>query len=226
MFYCDRPLARPSALTACTALLLTLGGALQAQGPPEAEPSYLRPAEPCPSAPQVLATQLLADLPSYANRVASRNLDLSTNPIQPVSSILVASAPDLTPLDLAQMSPAGAASDRIPDTDLQQVFFTTLERQYWQGQPISLQHHHWLFLTPTEEGWHMALLFSSLGTYPSSGPLGSLHRAPTPPRESSDGIVGQAVRLWLRDCRAGAVFPADPAAIEGETAPSEDLTNP
>ncbi|MBW4480983.1 MAG: hypothetical protein KME14_00420 [Tildeniella torsiva UHER 1998/13D] len=226
MFYRDRPLARLAALAGGVALLLALGGALQAQEPPEPEPSYLRPANPCPSDPQVLATQLLADLPSYANRVSSRNLDLSTNPLQPVSSILVASAPDLTPLDLAQLSPAGAASDRVPDADLQQVFFTTLERQYWQGRPTSLQHHHWLFLTPTQEGWHMALLFSSLGTYPSSGPLGSISRAPTPPQESSDGIVGQAVRLWLRDCRAGAVFPAVPAATEGETAPSEELIDP
>lgn len=226
MFYCDRPLVRQVALAAGTALLLALGGGLQAQEAPQPEPSYLRPANPCPSDPQVLASQLLADLPSYANRVSSRNLDLSTSPIQPVTSILVASAPDLTPLDLAQLSPAGTASDRAADADLQQVFFTTLERQYWQGQPTSLQHHHWLFLTPTQEGWHMALLFSSLGTYPNSGPLGSLNRAPTPPQESSDGIVGQAVRLWLRDCRAGAVFPADPAAIEGETDPSEDSTSP
>ncbi|MEA5450710.1 hypothetical protein VB780_19175 [Leptolyngbya sp. CCNP1308] len=226
MFYCDRPLARPAAWAGGTALLLALGGSLQAQEPSEAEPSYLRPTNPCPTDPQVLATQLLADLPSYANRVSSRNLDLSTSPIQPVTSILVASAPDLTPLELSQGSPTEAASERVPDADLQQVFFTTLERQYWQDQPISLQHHHWLFLTPTQEGWHMALLFSSLDTYSDSGPLDPLNRAPTPPQESSDGIVGQAVRLWLRDCRAGAVFPADPTAIDGETAPLEDSTSP
>ncbi|MBD2231962.1 hypothetical protein [Phormidium tenue] len=222
MFYRDRPLVRQAVLAAGTVLLLALGGDLQAQEPPEPEPNYLRPAEPCPSDPQVLATQLLADLPSYANRVSSRNLDLSTNPIQPVTTILVASAPDFTPLELSQMSPAGAASDREPDAGLQQVFFTTLERQYWQGQPTSLQHHHWLFLTPTQDGWHMALLFSSLGTYPSSGPLGSGSRPPTPPQESSDGIVGQAVRLWLRDCRAEAVFPPD-AEVEISPGPS---TNP
>lgn len=209
MFHCDRPLVRQAALAAGTVLLLALGGDLQAQELPEPEANYLRPAAPCPSDPQVLATQLLADLPSYANRVSSRNLDLSTNPIQPVTTILVASAPDFAPLDLSQLLPDGAASDREPDADLQQVFFTTLERQYWQGRPISLQHHHWLFLAPTQDGWHMALLFSSLGPYPSSGSLGSSSRPPTPPQESSDGIVGQAVRLWLRDCRAEAVFPTD-----------------
>ncbi len=222
MFYCDRPLVRSAALAAGTVLLLALGGDLQAQDLPEPEPNYLRPAEPCPSDLQVLAPQLLGDLPSYANRVSSRNLDLSTNPIQPVTTILVASTPDFIPLDLSQLSPAGAASDRKPDADLQQVFFTTLERQYWQGRPTSLQHHHWLFLTPTQDGWHMALLFSSLGPYPSDGSLGSSGRAPTPPQESSDGIVGQAVRLWLRDCRAEAVFPAD-AEVEMSPGPS---TNP
>lgn len=215
MFHCDRPLVRRATLAVGSALLLALSEDLQAQDPPEPEPNYLRPAEPCPSDPQILATQLLADLPSYANRVSSRNLDLSNNPIQPVSIILIASAPDFTPLDLSQTSPAGA-SEGEADTDLRQVFFTTLERQYWQGRPASLQHYHWLFLTPTQEGWHMALLFSSLGTYPNGSPLGSSGRAPTPPQESSDGIVGQAIRLWLRDCRAEAVFPVE-AGTEGDS---------
>jgi hypothetical protein len=222
MFYCDRPLARRAALAGGTALLLALGGDLQAQDRPEPEPSYLRPTNPCPSDPQLLATQLLADLPSYANRVSIRNLNLSANSTQPLTTVLVASAPDLTPLDLAQRSAAGAAIQREPNAELQQVFFTTLERQYWQGQPTSLQHHHWLFLAPTQEGWHMALLFSSLSPYPDRGPLAG-DRAPTPPQESSDGIVGQAVRLWLRDCRAGAVFPIEAGT---ETSPAEDSTNP
>ena len=223
MFYRDRPLVRQVALAAGTVLLLALGRDLQAQEPPEPEPNYIRPTEPCPSDIQVLATQLLADLPSYANRVSLRHLNLSTNPIQPVTTILVASAPDFTPLDLSQLFPAGAASDREPDADLQQVFFTTLERQYWQGRPTSLQHYHWLFLTPTQDGWHLALLFSSLGPYPSSGPLGSSARPPTPPQESSDGIVGQAVRLWLRDCRAEAVFPP---GTEVESVSPDPSTNP
>lgn len=223
MLHRDRLLVRPAVLAVGTALLLALSEDLQAQDLPEPETNYLRPAEPCPSDPQVLAAQLLADLPSYANRVSSRNLDLSTNPIQPVTTILVASAPDFTPLDLSQLFPAGAASDREPDTDLQQVFFTTLERQYWQGRPASLQHYHWLFLAPTQDGWHMALLFSSLGSYPNSGPLGSVGRPPTPPQESSDGIIGQAIRLWLRDCRAEAVFPAD---AEVESVSPDPSTNP
>ncbi|MFQ4139720.1 hypothetical protein PGN35_025750 [Nodosilinea sp. PGN35] len=222
MLHRDRPLAHRAALVGSTALLLALGGGLQAQEP--APGGYLRPTNPCPNDPQVLATQLLADLPSYANRVSSRNLDLSTAAPRPGTTVLVASAPDLTPLDLSQLSPGGSAAGfgLEPGAELQQVFFTTLERQYWQGQSVSLQHHHWLFLAPTQEGWYMALLFSSLSSYRDGGPLPA-GRPPTPPQESSDGIVGQAIRLWLRDCRAGAVFPVD-AGAEG-TAPGPS-TNP
>ena len=45
-------------------------------------------------------------------------------------------------------------------------------------------------------------------------------RPPTPPRETSEGIIGQAVRLWLRDCRAGAIYPVEPveeATVEEST---------
>jgi hypothetical protein len=42
-------------------------------------------------------------------------------------------------------------------------------------------------------------MFSHVGSYPNSTqPL-------TVPRESSDSLTAQAIRLWLRDCQAGAV---------------------
>jgi hypothetical protein len=107
---------------------------------------------------------------------------------------------------------------------LQQVFFTTLERQYWRNQMVSLQNYHWLFLVQNQDGWYLGLLYSSLGRYPSGdGPLSPVasQRAPTPPEESSDGIIGQAIRLWLRDCRAGAVFPAN--AAEDSTFPDSTV---
>jgi hypothetical protein len=81
-----------------------------------------------------------------------------------------------------------------------QVFLTTLERQYLGGKAIESQHYHWLFLTQTPDGWRLAMMFSQIG---SSLP----GRSPTPPRESSNGIIGQAVNTWLRDCRAGAIRP-------------------
>ncbi len=153
----------------------------------------------CPTDLQVLAPQLLADLPSYANRAASRTATLEQLLTEPRTTLLVTSPADLTPIDLAELGPGGGGEAR--DSGLEQVFFTTLERQFWPDRVVSLQHHHWLFLAPSPEGWRLALLYSSVDT------LNGTHgRAPTPPQETSDGIVGQAVRLWLRDCQAGAIF--------------------
>lgn len=220
----------PLALRACLALALGLGALIAGlpsawaavlsrppalgQGPP---PVYLRPAQPCPADVQRLVSELLGDLPSYANRVASRNLDLSRHPADPMTMMLVVSPPDFTPIDLAELAPSSPGQEH--DAALEQVFFTTLERQYWPNRVVSLQHHHWLFLTQTPEGWHMALLYSSLGTLPTED--SAPRRPPTPPQESSDGIVGQAVRLWLRDCRAGAVFLAPAETVPLDT-PSRD----
>lgn len=178
--------------------------------------THLRPSQPCPADVQILVRQLLRDLPGYANRVASRNLDLSRRPLDPITTVLVVSPPDFTPLDLAELAAPGPGPTH--DAALEQVFFTTLERQYRQNRVVSLQHHHWLFLAQTPEGWRMALLYSSLGTLPENSATG---RPPTPPQESGDGIVGQAVRLWLRDCRAGAVFPAPAETVSPDT-PSRD----
>ena len=181
----------------------------------ETEPVYLRPGaavQICPTDLEVLAPQLLADLPSYANRAASRTATLDQILTDPRTTLLVTSPADLTPIDLADLGPGGGGSG---NSGLQQMFFTTLERQFWPDRVVSLQHHHWLFLAQSPEGWYLALLYSSVDTLDSSD------RAPTPPQETSDGIVGQAVRLWLRDCQAGAVFsdrPATSSPTEG-TAP-------
>ena len=39
------------------------------------------------------------------------------------------------------------------------------------------------------------MMFSRFGDSMKKNP-------PTPPQETSDGIIGQGVQLWLRDCRA------------------------
>jgi hypothetical protein len=149
--------------------------------------------QPCPPDLAPLVAQLLHDLPTYANLVASRSLGHPAQRPSPFGTVLLASQPEFTPLALGTDEPS---------PDLHQVFFTTLERQYWQQQSVSLQHYHWLFLTPSQEGWRLALLYSSLGAYPAGG------RGASPPQESSQGLIGQAITLWLRDCRAGSVaFP-------------------
>jgi len=78
------------------------------------------------------------------------------------------------------------------------VFFTTLEQQFRGDRVLTRQHYHWLFLTPTDGGWAVVYLFTRFGE-------GNVDAEPMPPREVSSGVMGQAVRLWLRDCEAGAV---------------------
>lgn len=178
------------------------------------DPVYLRPSEACPAEYETLVTALLRDLPQYANLVAARSFrpsvvlpatgtDPSATPPtpSPVGTMLIASQPDFEPIDLMDRA-FGAGLDE--ESDIRQVFFTTLERQYLSNRVVSLQQFHWLFLVQTEDGWRSMLLYSSLGGDPASA---LTDQRLTPPQESSQGVVGQAVRLWLRDCRAGAVFP-------------------
>ena len=152
--------------------------------------------ETCPADVETLTSQLIRDLPSYANRVIQRARRLNRT-VDSFSYVLVAGNLEFAPLSLGpgQYSSAASVADVEPP---KQVFITTLERQYLGGKAIESQHYHWLFLTQTPGGWRLALMFSRIG---SSSP----GRSPTPPRESSKGIIGQAVTIWLRDCRAGVI---------------------
>jgi len=155
--------------------------------------------ETCPADVETLTSQLIRDLPSYANRVIQRARRLNRT-VDSFSYVLVAGKPEFAPLSLGpgQYSSAASVADVEPP---KQVFITTLERQYLRGKAIESQHYHWLFLTQTPSGWRLALMFSRIG---SSSP----GRPPTPPRESSKGVIGQAVTIWLRDCRVGAIRPS------------------
>lgn len=146
---------------------------------------------------------MLKDLPSYANRVMQRSRRLSRT-TGSMSYVLVAGQPEFEPLTLGpgEYTPPTTATDLEPP---KQVFFTTLERQYRDRKASYLQLYHWLFLTQTTEGWRVAMMFSRIGS--------SSERPPTPPLESSKGVVGQAVKVWLRDCRAGAIRGSSPPKI-------------
>ncbi|MFE1747483.1 hypothetical protein [Coleofasciculus sp. H7-2] len=160
----------------------------------------------CPSNVESLTLLLLRDLPSYANRVnqrarrRSRKVDISS------SSVIAAGRPEFEPLSLGpgQYNPTPPAELAAAP---KQVFITTLERQYTAGKLIELQQYHWLFLAQTDSGWSLALMFSRTGLYPGGRP-------PTPPRDSSNGIIGQAVRNWLQDCRVGKVRSLVPNASQ------------
>ena len=165
----------------------------------EATP-FLRPPTMCPTDVEVLSAGLLRDLPSYANRVASRSLGLSEDDMG-FGTVLMAGQAEFEPLDISTLT---FDSDPTATTeDPQQVFFTTLERHYTPRDVVYLEQYHWLFLTEAEDGWHLGLIFSRTAADEAT------IRPPTAPRENSDGIIGQAVRLWLRDCRAGAIYPIE-----------------
>ncbi len=163
-----------------------------------AEPNFIRPHTTCPDQLETLTPLLLRDLPSYANRVSARSR-LSTRSVEFFGHVLVASTPEFNPLTLGpgQYRPTEAS------TDLDQMFFTTLERQYVANQPQLIQYHHWLFLAKTETGWWFGLTVSRIGGYPDNQPQ-------SPPHDSSEGGIARAIRLWLRDCRAGAIAPLEP----------------
>lgn len=160
-----------------------------------AESSIPPSSSKCPADVEALTLLMLKDLPSYANRVIQRSRR-SIKTTSTSSQVLMAGHPEFKPLNLGpgQYTPPGSTTELESP---KQVFFTTLERQYRGGKASYIQLYHWLFLTQTTDGWRVATMFSRIGS--SSG------RPPTPPQESSRGIMGQAVSNWLRDCRAGAI---------------------
>jgi hypothetical protein len=142
---------------------------------------------------KTLTSQLLRDLPEYANRTSQRARKLSRS-TDLYTYVLVVGQPEFEPLT----TDPGVYRPKSPQADgeeVQQVFFTTLERQYLSDRAIELQGFHWAFFTQTEDGWRLATMFTRIGTRTSKRP-------PTPPAETSDGIIGQAIETWLRDCRA------------------------
>ena len=142
---------------------------------------------------KTLTTGLLQALPGYANRVSQRARRLSRSS-DVYSYVILAGRPEFEPLTLGP----GAYTSKSQPTDsqpVQQVFFTTLERQYTKGKAIELQQFNWVFLTKSQSGWRLATMFSQIGGYPAQKP-------PTPPKDSSNGIIAQAINAWLRDCQA------------------------
>ena len=146
----------------------------------------------CPDDVKELTALLLEDLPAYSNRVIQRTQDL--NQAAGIENyIITASEAEFEPLPLPRLQ-----YNPIDDKDPEQVFFTVFERQYIDGKIVEIQTFHWLFLTQTDSGWRTVMMFSRFGN-------NNEERPPTPPKETTDGIIGRGVQLWLRDCRAGTV---------------------
>ncbi|NJK73748.1 MAG: hypothetical protein HC942_05870 [Microcoleus sp. SU_5_6] len=148
---------------------------------------------PCPENLESLVDRLLPDLPSYANRITVRSRfapNTNTPPGYLPPQIILAGRPEFEPLPLNSES-------AIPE-NARQVFITTLERHYRGGKPADIQQYHWLFFTQTDGGWELVKIISTLGTVADVPPL----LLP----EGEKSAIAEAIRLWLRDCRAKRAF--------------------
>lgn len=179
-------------LLCCNVLLGT--GAMMPAKAESTSPGLTPPL--CPSELEVLTTELLADLPNYANRAHIR-LGIPNN------YVIAASRPDFKPLPLGPGQRAAASGNLTGRKATDQIFFTTLERNYQGSKSVQLQLYHWLFLARTESTWRLALMYSMIGPYPGGYP-------PSPPQDSSEGSLAQAIRTWLRDYRSGCVSDTAP----------------
>lgn len=146
---------------------------------------------------ELITTNLLRDLPSYANRASQRARRLNRTG-ETFSYMLTAGRPEFKPLPLNPNVTSDDTAKTLSE-GVEQVFFTTLERRYVGNLAVELQEFHWLLLTKTSTGWRKVMMFTQIGSFPVS------KQVPSPPRDSSDGVIGQAVDAWLRDCKAGSV---------------------
>lgn len=145
----------------------------------------------CPNNLEFLGNKLVQDIPSYANRVIQKSRK-SSQEIQTIPLyIIIASKPEFEPISLTQNQYQTNTNEEV-----KQIFFTTLERQYLrENKVIETQNYHWLLLTETSQGWRMIMILSRFG---SSNP----NQISSPPKNTTNGIMGQAVKLWFRDCAA------------------------
>ncbi len=166
---------------------------------PSPPATFIRPKTECPAQLETLTPLMLRDLPSYANRVSQRAAP-QYRPTERPSYIVFAGRPEYQPLSLATGEQRSALDPAISSTpeNIPQVFFTTLERQPFSGKFIALQQYHWLFLTQTPAGWRFVLMLSTNGDERPGQPL-------APPRDSSQGVLAQAIQIWLRDCQTGNI---------------------
>ncbi len=146
----------------------------------------------CPAKLEDLTTLLVRDLPSYGNRLIQRRRK-RTDPVY--SSIVSVGAPEFKPLEIASRE----YPLQFPQAAPKQVFITTLERQYTGIRAAELQQFHWLFMVQTRLGWRLVNIYSSTGGTPRG------NTPVSPPVESSNTTVAEAIRLWLNDCHIGKV---------------------
>ncbi|NEN88961.1 MAG: hypothetical protein F6K48_08565 [Okeania sp. SIO3H1] len=131
---------------------------------------------------EILATDLILDLPGYVNREIQR--DRQSNEDYLERNIVIAGRPEFEPLPIDDMP--------FFQEDINQIFLTTLERQYRDSQVVELQKFHWLFLKKSQRQWELVNMFSI-----EESLLGSL---PPQLEDSSNGVFARGIRFWLEKC--------------------------
>lgn len=147
----------------------------------------LTAASNCPKEFEPFVTEMLAELPAYANRVNTRVNNRQTY-------VILAGRADFEDLPLLQASfpPPDQAENPV-----RQVFFSTLLKRFSQNKIIQQQEHHWLLMAPSDRGWEFVQLYSILESYPSQ-------KLAAPPRNSSEGSIATAIKDWLKACHYNA----------------------
>ncbi|NEP38084.1 MAG: hypothetical protein F6K35_01920 [Okeania sp. SIO2H7] len=147
-----------------------------------------KPKSTCPDNSEyleILATDLILDLPGYVNREIQR--DRQSNEDYLERNIVIAGRPEFEPLPIDDMP--------FFQEDINQIFLTTLERQYRDNQVVELQQFHWLFLRKSQRQWELVNMFSI-----EESLLGNL---PPQPEDSSNGVFARGIRVWLQGCYFG-----------------------
>ncbi|NEP78243.1 MAG: hypothetical protein F6K39_08645 [Okeania sp. SIO3B3] len=134
---------------------------------------------------EILATDLILDLPGYVNREIQR--DRQSNEDYLERNIVIAGRPEFEPLPIDDMP--------FFQEDINQIFLTTLERQYRDSHVVELQQFHWLFLRKSQRQWELVNMFSI-----EESLLGNL---PLQPEDSSNGVFARGIRVWLKGCYFG-----------------------
>jgi len=145
----------------------------------------------CPREIPALADLLVKEISDYTNRVIQTYRFFPVNEDFLPVYVITAGKPELEPIIIQQTQ-----YRQTKENHIEQIFFTTLERQYpSSNRAIQTQNSHWLLLTPTSQGWQMVMLLTRFGTANDNS-------ISSPPQDTTNGAIGQAVRLWLRDCQS------------------------
>ena len=131
---------------------------------------------------EIIMAALILDLPGYVNREIQR--DRQSNEDYLERNIVIAGRPEFEPLPIDDMP--------FFQEDINQIFLTTLERQYRDSEVVELQKFHWLFLRKSQRQWELVNMFSIEESF-----LGNL---PPQPEDSSNGVFARGIRVWLKKC--------------------------